>query len=697
MADENELEVKIVLDDGSIKQGFLRLKKQGQETSDSLSQSFGKIGKNIVRNFVGIGAAFASFQGLKAVVGNLRDFQKAMAEINTITDISADKQKQLQTSLINLSAQFGTKATDQAKSYYQIISAGVTDAAKANELLIASNKLAIGGLASTSSSIDILTSAVNAFGQENLSAKRASDILFGTVRLGKTTVSELSSSLGQILPTSAALGVSFEDTNAALAALTTRGVSTSEAVTQLNAVFTAVLKKQEAAKKLGPEVAKAFNLQALKTKGLSDFLKDLNKVLGGSEEKLTKLLGRAEGARAIITLAGDNFKGLEKNVRDLANSTGAADDAFKKINETLDQKINRTVATTESIFLKLANSSNNILTHALSAVNTQLEDINSSFESFNGLGSVIVASILNIEDSFVGLVISIVESLSAIPVIGKKIFGDFNTGILGTLNERRQEIAEAIVSLGNNEAVLEGANAAGKEVGKKVVKGMTEEMKAIAGAQKFTLGDGFTSLVDQIFPPSEDELRKQRIALTLDQIQNLEKQARESFVRIGKMARDGLGRGLGAGFAAFGKALVTGENALEAFGKALLGAIGQSATATGTEMILKGIGYTFDPLYAGFGPPLIAAGAGLAAFGGVLSALGSGGNSVPTASGAAGGGGSLESGPTDTGELVDTGPTNSINVNIAGDVLDSDDTGLRIVKLLQSEIDKSGPSSLQVT
>ena len=162
-----------------------------------------------------------------------------------------------------------------------------------------------------------------------------------------------------------------------------------------------------------------------------------------------------------------------------------------------------------------------------------------------------------------------------------------------------------------------------------------------------------------------------------------------AFQSIGATAIDTLGKGIGAGFAAFGKALVKGENALKAFGKAFLGVIGQAAVAVGTEMILRGIAYSFDPFLAGFGPPLIAAGAALATFGGALSAIGGGADGGVTSGLSNPFAGDI--GNTDGAEL-EAKPQTNISVNINGDVLDSQDSGLRIVELLKTEIDRSGSS-----
>jgi hypothetical protein len=174
-------------------------------------------------------------------------------------------------------------------------------------------------------------------------------------------------------------------------------------------------------------------------------------------------------------------------------------------------------------------------------------------------------------------------------------------------------------------------------------------------------------------------------------------EAKEIIVRdfqaMGVAARNGFGNAMGSAFAAFGRALATGQNALKAFGKALLAGIGQAAIQEGTSMILRGIGYSLDPLMSGFGPPLIKAGAALAAFGGALSAVGGGG-----AKGGGGGGGGSVASPSNGGmsdfqdvtQLERAKQQTQITVQVQGNILDRRQTGLEIAEVIQETFGTNG-------
>ena len=665
MADDT-IKVKLLIDDKKLDEVPKKAKgvgsRIGTEISKGINSSIGKLG--------GILAGALAF---RKIATQALEYEKALAEVRTISQgLGIDNQK-LQKDLLLVSGQFGTTAAAQAKAFYQIISAGVTDAAKAQSLLISANKLAIGGLTSTEGAIDLLTSAVNSFQKSNLSGERAADILFGTVRLGKTTIEELQGSLGQILPTASALGISFEDTNAALAQLTTRGVSTSEAVTQLNAVFTAVLKKQETAKTLGPEVAKAFSLQALQTKGLTGFLRDLNGALGGSETKLVKLLGRAEGARAIITLAADSFEGLDDKVKQLTNSQGSADAAFQELNKTIGQKLNVTSATFFSIIQSITSETDGPLSNALDSVNSILTNVANAFSRVNNSGEVLGLIAGNIQLNFLGAKLAIQEFL----VEAAKVPGLQGLGVVaGDVNATKTAIEET------NQAILEGFKLT-DALPKDPVTGRTknplgdlnrdaEEAKEKIPTALESVKEGFKDVFGFLNEGGQ---------VSNDRLTQLAKNTSNQLKSIGQK----FAKGFAGSFAQVGAALVKGEDAFAAFGKAILGVFGKIAIETGTVIFLQGLG-TFNPSQIGTGLALITLGGALQAIGG--GGVGGGAPSV------AGGPLPVEPtgfGPTDTFEDEELQePQTVVNVSIDGVVSDPAGVASQIANLLSDFNDSNG-------
>lgn len=166
---------------------------------------------------------------------------------------------------------------------------------------------------------------------------------------------------------------------------------------------------------------------------------------------------------------------------------------------------------------------------------------------------------------------------------------------------------------------------------------------------------------------------------------------------ITKTLIGGLGKGASSAFAAMGDAMAKGEDGMKAFAQAMMGMIGDIALQMGASFMAQGAAMLFAPGTQAMAGPLIAAGAALSVVGGAIKAL-SGGKGGVSGSGATGGvassgGGVSVSGETDllgVQEIEPQEPDTNIAVNIQGDILDSEDSGLRILDLLNNAFDKQG-------
>ena len=148
-----------------------------------------------------------------------------------------------------LSVQFGVEMGDVLEASYQAISAGVAPEATI-KFLETATKTAKAGVTELTTSVDVLTSVINAYGLDISQAGHLSDLLFTAIRLGKTRLEEIAPTLGRILPLANSMGVEFGQITAAIAALTVQGSPTSEAMTQIRAALVALSKDGSIANQL---------------------------------------------------------------------------------------------------------------------------------------------------------------------------------------------------------------------------------------------------------------------------------------------------------------------------------------------------------------------------------------------------------------------------------------------------------------
>jgi hypothetical protein len=83
--------------------------------------------KSLALNVGGLVAAYAGFSAVIGATRNLIDFNKAIAEVQTIAKLGAKPLADLKVSLLDISNVTGKSAADATRTFYQIQSAGITD------------------------------------------------------------------------------------------------------------------------------------------------------------------------------------------------------------------------------------------------------------------------------------------------------------------------------------------------------------------------------------------------------------------------------------------------------------------------------------------------------------------------------------------------------------------------------------------
>ena len=292
--------------------------------------------RKMVKGFAAFAALTFAATGISQSIDAARELSSASAELSTLLPQNSSDLAELEAAALSFGNQFGTSQANQIAGFYSAVSAGASTATAAIDILEASNKLAIGGVTDVATGVDILTTATNAYAATGLEAADASDILFTGMKAGKTTITQLSAGLGNVIPIAAGLGVEFDQLVAGTAALTTSGIKTSQAITSLRAILTGVAKPTEQAKEAAARLGIEFNTASLKSKGLAGFLEDVVEKTGGSADEFALLFGSVEALNAAIAFAGAGGEAFEQILAQMADRAGATDEAFQKVASSLD-------------------------------------------------------------------------------------------------------------------------------------------------------------------------------------------------------------------------------------------------------------------------------------------------------------------------------------------------------------------------
>lgn len=282
-----------------------------------------------------------AFAGIVAAsVKAAADFEKSMGDIQTLYGDSTKEVATMEEEIKNLLKTTPTTAEDLGASAYAIVSAGISDASDAMNVLKESNKLGVAGLGTTAEATDVVTSAINSFNIEAKDSNKVADIFFKTVQAGKTNISELAQGFGQVAPLAEASGVQFEDLMSTTGAMTTSGLKASIAYSQIRGVLSNMLKPTKEMKDAMDDVGiTSNNLEDIMSeKGLTGTIRMLSDSVDGNRGELAKMFGSVEGLNAVMMLLGETGDNQIEIMNNMTDSNNTLNDAYdKQIDKTTEQ------------------------------------------------------------------------------------------------------------------------------------------------------------------------------------------------------------------------------------------------------------------------------------------------------------------------------------------------------------------------
>ena len=300
----------------------------------------------------GAGAASLSFKAAAASLGTLlgpitagitlvaafgKVFQTVAAQ-----DFASAKLRTLGVDVKTLTPQLATLSNELSgqvsqlqllEASYDLASAGFAETAEVTNILKAAQLGATGGFSDLQTVTDATTSVLNAYGLEADKAGKLVDGFAQTQADGKIIVDQYAQQIGRIAPIAAGAGVSIDELNAAISAVTASGVPVESTFAGLRQVIASIQKPTGEASKIAKKLGIDFSATALNSKGLSGVLEDIIKNGGASAENLSKLFGSVEALTAIQPLLNDELVKFNEALENQSNAQGkAARDAFTASN-----------------------------------------------------------------------------------------------------------------------------------------------------------------------------------------------------------------------------------------------------------------------------------------------------------------------------------------------------------------------------
>lgn len=323
--------------------------------------SIGNTAAGFGAKMAGLGTAIAG--SLSVAIKAAAGFEQKLAEVSTMMGETTKKEvDELGESLQDIAVLYGQKLPDVLKGAYDSLSASVPGDEVVG-FLEQSAKTAVAGVSDIATSVDVLTTIVNSYGSKldhlggyTEKAERISDMLFMTLKGGKTTFEELAGSISQVATIAAEAGVTLDELGAMFGTMTYRGMNAANASTAIRGMLMELSRATgdslETFEEAGIEVGKFQQKQI----SLSEILKQVSAATGGSNAEMAKYFHNMRAMLGVTVLVADEMKAWDRQIGLQAESLGSRDAAFQKMAETVQHKLNQAFAAGRNALIAFGSS-----------------------------------------------------------------------------------------------------------------------------------------------------------------------------------------------------------------------------------------------------------------------------------------------------------------------------------------------------
>ena len=389
---------------------------KAKNMADTLGKSLQKTGDKITKagkKVAPLSLACGAF--LTGAVKGASDFQDGMNKMSTLFDTSKTSVKELSSEFLNLSNKTGISATELAEAGYQALSAGQS-VDKVGKFVETAGNLAKAGFTSTTTAVDVLTTAMNAYGKNAGSADDIANKLVRTQNLGKTTVDELASSMGKIIPTASSMGVNIDNLTSGYVSLTKQGISTAESTTYINSMLNEL---GDSSTNLGKIIKEktGMSFQDCMKQGMSlgDVLKVTKDYADENGIAYNELWGSAEAGKAGLAILNGGVDEFNNTVGIMSSKTNDVGQALQKL-ESPSTKAKKAINEARNSGIEFGTSILISLTPAINAVTSGIERLTSWF---NGLS--------NGTKTTIAVILALIAGLSPVLIVLGKVISSVGT------------------------------------------------------------------------------------------------------------------------------------------------------------------------------------------------------------------------------------------------------------------------------
>ena len=314
--------------DAALKTTEAKVKKSSESVKQKQTEAF----KSVEKGAMIAGAALGAFTASAVNVGV--NFDSAMSKVQAISGATGNDLVKLRDKAKEMGATTKFTATESAEAFTYMAMAGWKTADMLDGIEGVMNLAAASGedLATTS---DIVTDALTAFGYSAKDATHFADVLATASSNANTNVSMMGETFKYVGAEAGTLGYSVEDTALAIGLMANAGIKSSQAGTELNAIFSRLATNTNGARKEIESLGVKFYDAQGNARPFAQVLDEIReKTKGMTDEQKTNFANTVAGMRA---QAGLNamLNATDEDYNKLKDSIYNADGASKNMADTM--------------------------------------------------------------------------------------------------------------------------------------------------------------------------------------------------------------------------------------------------------------------------------------------------------------------------------------------------------------------------
>ncbi len=331
--------------------------------------------------FLALGAAVTAVIG--KTVHTAAQFEQSMARVRAVTGATAMEFDMLRKSAADMGATTVFSASQAAEAQSFLAMAGF----KSQQIIAALPgvlNLAAAGQMDLARTADIASNILTGFGLSAEQTDRVVDVMAKTMTTANTDIGQLGYAMKQVAPTAKTLGMSIEETAAAVAKLSDAGIQGESAGTALRAILLSIIDPST-------EAGKMMDKLGISIKDTRGELLPFADVIGNFETAFSRLtdaqkgqvastiVGR-EATSAFLELISKGKDALSSYTDELRNAAGTAQNIADIQNDTLNGAIKQFQSALEAASITVGDN----FAPAVRAATEELTRIALGFENMSG-------------------------------------------------------------------------------------------------------------------------------------------------------------------------------------------------------------------------------------------------------------------------------------------------------------------------